>query len=355
MGVDSGEVGALAAVRTSLSGFEDVDAMWIILWNGYRSLEKLSGKAKRLPDAPKGLLAFEREMTALSEIVGEAIDDSSPAGTEGRNLTDATPADRRGKAESKSESEKKSEPLRLPKNPDVTQLARFINSQRETDRKASLNALALEFTAGDERRAESLLRSLRTFKHLLEPTRKSDFLCYLSHDGEQADFHALRHTYLSRLGRSGATPKVMQMLARHSDLGITIGRYGHASLHDLASAVDGLPPLPASDPQTPKQASVILRATGTDQTMPGATQVTESPDRRSNPTKIEACFEADRESILFPQVTQSHIDGSGKSPASSEVKTPESLRKTGDSWPAGKRRGGDSNPREACTPTSFRD
>lgn len=33
---------------------------------------------------------------------------------------------------------------------------------------------------------------------------------YRDDDGQQADFHALRHTYLSRLGRSGASPKAMQ-------------------------------------------------------------------------------------------------------------------------------------------------
>ena len=63
-------------------------------------------------------------------------------------------------------------------------------------------------------------------------------------DEGQADFHALRHTYLSRLGRSGASPKAMQRLARHTTVELTLGKYTHANLYDLASAVDGLPPLP---------------------------------------------------------------------------------------------------------------
>lgn len=41
-------------------------------------------------------------------------------------------------------------------------------------------------------------------------------IAYRDDDGQQADFHALRHTYLSRLGRSGASPKAMQRLARHT-------------------------------------------------------------------------------------------------------------------------------------------
>jgi len=82
-------------------------------------------------------------------------------------------------------------------------------------------------------------------------------------DEGQADFHSLRHTYLSRLGRSGASPKAMQRLARHTSVELTIGRYTHASLYDLASAVDGLPALPlagsGAEPETEE-----LKATGTD-------------------------------------------------------------------------------------------
>ena len=72
---------------------------------------------------------------------------------------------------------------------------------------------------------------------------RSDFLRYLDSDNKQADFHSLRHSYLSRLGRSGASAKVMQKLARHSTVELTLGRYTHANLHDLAAAVDGMPRL----------------------------------------------------------------------------------------------------------------
>ena len=100
---------------------------------------------------------------------------------------------------------------------------------------------------------------------------------YRNEDG-QADFHALRHTYLSRLGRSGAPAKVMQRLARHSTVELTIGRYTHANLLDLGAAVDRLPELPtgcnaltanigtiqvqtvASIPARPKRGSSIKEA-----------------------------------------------------------------------------------------------
>ena len=95
-----------------------------------------------------------------------------------------------------------------------------------------------------------------------ETREKSDFLTYRNHDNQQADFHSLRHTYLSRLGRSGASPKVMQKLARHATVELTLGRYTHASVFDLSSAVNALPPLPVKD--APQAEKAMMRATGTD-------------------------------------------------------------------------------------------
>jgi integrase len=60
-----------------------------------------------------------------------------------------------------------------------------------------------------------------------------------------ADFHALRHTYVSMLTRSGVTVKQAQKLARHSTAELTIGRYAHAELRELGEAVGRLPALTA--------------------------------------------------------------------------------------------------------------
>ncbi len=51
-----------------------------------------------------------------------------------------------------------------------------------------------------------------------------------------ADFHALRHSYITLLERSGASPKLAQELARHSDIRLTMNVYTHARLHDLIGA-----------------------------------------------------------------------------------------------------------------------
>jgi integrase len=56
-----------------------------------------------------------------------------------------------------------------------------------------------------------------------------------------ADFHSLRHCFITWLERSGVTPRTAQELARHSDIRLTLGRYTHANLAGLADAVEKLP------------------------------------------------------------------------------------------------------------------
>jgi hypothetical protein len=64
-----------------------------------------------------------------------------------------------------------------------------------------------------------------------------------------ADFHSLRHSFITWLERSGATPKTAQELARDSDVRLTLDRYTHANLAGLGQAVDKLP-LPGSEAPT---------------------------------------------------------------------------------------------------------
>lgn len=89
----------------------------------------------------------------------------------------------------------------------------------------------------------------------------SDFLCYYDHDGRQADFHALRHTSISGVGRTGTTLKVVMPLARHTTPRMTL-RYMHTGLHNLTSAIDQLPTFPVG--QIDQGQRERLPATGTD-------------------------------------------------------------------------------------------
>src|SRR5262249_36053305 len=63
-----------------------------------------------------------------------------------------------------------------------------------------------------------------------------------------ADFHALRHTYITTLAKSNAPVKIVQSLARHSTPTLTLGVYTHLGLYDQAPALDALaapaPPRP---------------------------------------------------------------------------------------------------------------
>ena len=55
---------------------------------------------------------------------------------------------------------------------------------------------------------------------------------YKDADGRCADFHCLRHTFITALAGSGVTPKTAQTLARHSTITLTMDRYTHVGIHD---------------------------------------------------------------------------------------------------------------------------
>ena len=84
----------------------------------------------------------------------------------------------------------------------------------------------------------------------------SDFLRYVDGAGRYADFHALRHSFITNLGRTGTHFKTAQDLARHSTPMLT-ARYTHGFKEDEVAAVNALPDLVSIQPQE-------ARATGTD-------------------------------------------------------------------------------------------
>jgi len=82
-----------------------------------------------------------------------------------------------------------------------------------------------------------------------EERKGSTFLAYRDDARRCADFHALRHTFISNLAAGGVHPKTAQRLARHSTITLTMDRYTHLRREDLAGALDTLPDL-SSTPQT---------------------------------------------------------------------------------------------------------
>jgi hypothetical protein len=89
---------------------------------------------------------------------------------------------------------------------------------------------------------------------------QSDFLAYRDGEGRYADFHALRHSFITMVGKAGVSPREHQDLARHSTYALT-SRYSHSRFYDLAAAVQALPiPTAGSGPE-----AGVLAATGTDE------------------------------------------------------------------------------------------
>jgi integrase len=58
-------------------------------------------------------------------------------------------------------------------------------------------------------------------------------------DGRIVDFHALRSTYITNLVKSGVNIKVVQKLARHSTITLTLDVYTMANDDDLRSGLEG--------------------------------------------------------------------------------------------------------------------
>jgi integrase len=108
-----------------------------------------------------------------------------------------------------------------------------------------------------------LMEARKTWLHSFQDARqraeaeRSDFLVYEDAAGRFADFHSLRHGYITMVGKVGVSPREHQDLARHSTYAMT-SRYTHSRAYDLAAAVQGLP-IPTS-----RSESQALAATGTE-------------------------------------------------------------------------------------------
>ena len=101
---------------------------------------------------------------------------------------------------------------------------------------------------------------LKSFQDARQRTEaeQSDFLTYRDAEGRYADFHALRHSFITMVGKAGVSPREHQDLARHSTYALT-SKYSHSRFYDLSAAVQSLP-----IPTTTRPEGEALAATGTD-------------------------------------------------------------------------------------------
>jgi integrase len=87
----------------------------------------------------------------------------------------------------------------------------------------------------------------------------SSFASSTDGSGHVVDFHALRHTFITRLARSGVTPAVAKSLARHSTITLTMDHYTHTLIGDERAALNMLPAITTTGTPCPES----VRATGT--------------------------------------------------------------------------------------------
>ena len=105
---------------------------------------------------------------------------------------------------------------------------------------------------------QAWLKSAKKAPEERERRDRSDFLTDVNHAGDRLDFHALRHTCGSWLAMTGAHPKTVQTVMRHSTITLTMDAYAHLFPGQEADAVAQMRQMLADD--TPEE----LRATGTD-------------------------------------------------------------------------------------------
>jgi len=80
---------------------------------------------------------------------------------------------------------------------------------------------------------------------------------YMDVSGRFADFHALRHSFVTNLAEAGAHPRDAQDLARHGTVELTMRCYTHPRMANLRAAVERLPDLSS------RPVADAARATGT--------------------------------------------------------------------------------------------
>jgi hypothetical protein len=103
----------------------------------------------------------------------------------------------------------------------------------------------------------------------------SDFLLFETEEG-RADFHALRHMFITNLAGSGVHPKLAMELARHSTITLTMDRYTHVGLLDMNAALESMPGIPTQPEDVERTIS-----TGTDSIVVATMVATGECDHRS--------------------------------------------------------------------------
>jgi len=153
--------------------------------------------------------------------------------------------------------------------PSVTVLAAYSKHRRDDVQPLRLDTAQqfadwkAELGADEQSKVFGNLRVNKAAKMIRKDLEAAD-IAYKDASGRVADFHSLRHTFISNLSQSGVMPKVAQSLARHSTISLTMDTYTHLTLHDERAALDSLPELPDLGGDTNAHNETVAVKTGTD-------------------------------------------------------------------------------------------
>ncbi len=89
---------------------------------------------------------------------------------------------------------------------------------------------------------------------------QSDYLRYEDSAGLFADFHALRHSFITNLASPSVHPRTAQSLARHSDINLTMSRYTHVYRQQEQDAIATLPRIELDAPDRSEQRRRLTHA-----------------------------------------------------------------------------------------------
>jgi integrase len=132
----------------------------------------------------------------------------------------------------------------VPLRPDLADgMVDYVAGRPPMDRLFHVPHKSARMLAADLRQARAMWIRETPNRTERRTRRESSFLTVHDPLGRVVDFHALRHTFITRLARSGVAPAVAKTLARHSTIVLTMDHYTHTLIEDERAALDRLPAL----------------------------------------------------------------------------------------------------------------
>ncbi|MDO5566492.1 MAG: site-specific integrase [Planctomycetia bacterium] len=136
-------------------------------------------------------------------------------------------------------------------HPDLVDILKEWLDKRKPKPDEILFPISKENGGKDRRTAHMIAYDLNSARHFWieeadteeekHKREQSDFLMYKDSHGKFADFHGLRHTFITNLSLNGVDPKTAQTLARHSSMELTMKTYTHINAKVQQDAINALP------------------------------------------------------------------------------------------------------------------